>query len=77
MYNIHTIKYVLILKEYILMKEFEMDEGDEDDLFDNNGQDLIDKNLQDGAIKYGDDDGDEDDQVQSDQGEDPDPDQDS
>jgi hypothetical protein len=39
-----------------------MDEGDEDDLFDNNGQDLIDKNLQDGAIKYGDDEGDEDDQ---------------
>ena len=46
-------------------QEFEMNEGEEDDLFDNNGQDLIDKNLQEGDIKYGDDDGDDDDHVQS------------
>lgn len=47
-------------------QEFEMEEGEEDDLFDNNGQDLIDKNLQEGNMKYGDDDGDDDDHVQSD-----------
>ena len=40
-----------------------MDEGDEDDLFDANDKDMMDKNLQDGAIKYGDDDGDDDDNV--------------
>jgi len=38
---------------------------------------MMDKNLQDGAIKYGDDDGDDDDNVQSDQNEDGDPDQSS